>query len=282
MHADLVLPIRANAFRLGESSSDLLKRMEDVLAGAERVLAKVRARAVRLTRLPASQRDTVRLPRGRVGQCVVGPDFLRFQGREPHLLGPGTLLALRNGLGDQNVLGQIFNGCSLGWCVGQPERELLLQDQREGGAGMLAGGIAGVTAPFEAVARRGTEGKRDRRAVHSEAKFLLIKFNLAGDIDVVLAASHDEATSLGTQKLRRPGEGQAREGIEQRQLGARFRQHHSSGAVSFPGSVGGMNCTSHPKGSTAWMRLGSTILTSDSPAKNVVMRMLERAVLTAT
>jgi hypothetical protein len=78
------------------------------------------------------------------------------------------------------------------------------------------------------------------------------------------------------------GERKAREGIKQRQLGARLRQHDSPTALSLPGSVGETRCTSHPKGTTDWMRLGSTILTSDSPAKNVMIRMLERAVLTAT
>ena len=46
------------------------------------------------------------------------------------------------------------------------------------------------------------------------------------------------------------------------------------------GSVGRMTCTSQPNGRTSRMRLGSTILTSDSPAKNVVIRMLLKAVLT--
>jgi len=51
---------------------------------------------------------------------------------------------------------------------------------------------------------------------------------------------------------------------------------------NFQLSIGGMNCTSHPKGCISRIRLGSTILTSDSPAKKVVMRMLLRAVLTMT
>jgi len=147
---------------------------------------------------------------------------------------------------------------------------------------MLTGGVACITAPFESVACRGTECKRDRRAVHGKAKLLWIEFNLAGDVDVVLSACHDEAAPLGTQELYRPGERKAREGIKQRQLGARLRQHDSPAALSLRGSVGEIGRTSHPKGTTDWMRLGSTILTSDSPAKNVTIRMLERAVLTAT
>ena len=100
--------------------------------------------------------------------------------------------------------------------------------------------------------------------------------------ELALAGLRERFPSAGPQELRRPAKGEVRESVEQRQLGARLRQHDRSGAVSFAGSVGDVNCTSHPKGCTSRMRLGSTILTSDSPAKNVVMRMLLNGVLTTT
>ena len=49
---------------------------------------------------------------------------------------------------------------------------------------------------------------------------------------------------------------------------------------NFQNCIGGTNWTSHPKGCTSRIRLGSTIFTSNSPAKKVVMRMLLRAVVT--
>src|SRR5438309_9347710 len=99
MHTDVPAPIRSIALRVGESSSDLFQSMKDMLAGAERVLTEIRARAVRLSRLPPSQSDPIRLARGRIGQCVVGPDLigpdlLTVERREPHFLGPGALCPL--------------------------------------------------------------------------------------------------------------------------------------------------------------------------------------------
>jgi hypothetical protein len=42
MHTDVALPIRSFADRIGEPTADFLERMQDVLAGAEGVLAEIR------------------------------------------------------------------------------------------------------------------------------------------------------------------------------------------------------------------------------------------------
>src|SRR5437868_12386601 len=103
--------------------------MKDMLAGTERVHTEILTRAVRLSRLPPSQSDPVRLARGRIGQCVVGPDLLTVERREPHFLGPGAFCPLRERLRDQRLLAQAFSWRPRGWRSGQSQRELLFQNQ---------------------------------------------------------------------------------------------------------------------------------------------------------
>lgn len=74
---------------------------------------------------------------------------------------------------------------------------------------MLAGHLAFVTAPVEAVACLWTEGQRHGGRVNGEAKPIRIEFDLVGDIDVVLAARGDEAIAVGTQELRSPDDSQS-------------------------------------------------------------------------
>src|ERR1019366_7415677 len=61
MHADVALPIGPIAHRVGKPTADFLQCMEDMLAGAEGILTEIRARAVRLTWPPSSQRDAIGL-----------------------------------------------------------------------------------------------------------------------------------------------------------------------------------------------------------------------------
>src|ERR1700745_3432844 len=96
MHTDVPAPIRSIALRVRESSSDFFERMKDMFAGAERVLTEIRARAVRLAR------DCI-------GQCVVGPDLLTVERREPHFLDPGAFCPLRERVRDQRLLAQAFS-----------------------------------------------------------------------------------------------------------------------------------------------------------------------------
>jgi hypothetical protein len=70
--------------------------------------------------------------RGRIGQCVVGPDSLTVERREPHFLGPGAFCPLRERLRDQRLLAHVFSWRPRGWRSGQSQRELLFQNQREG------------------------------------------------------------------------------------------------------------------------------------------------------
>jgi hypothetical protein len=154
-------------------------------------------------------------------RLVVGPDLLRVEGCEPHFLGAGTLLALRESLGDQRPFAPAFDRLAFGWCIRQAQRELLLQDQREGRADVLARRVTRVAAPFEAVARRRTQGKRYGGGVNGEAKPILIEFDLGGDVDVVLAARGNEVIALRTQELRGPNESEARKRVEQRGIARR-------------------------------------------------------------
>src|SRR5207244_2903523 len=132
MNTDVPSPIWSIALRLRESSADFFERMKDMLAGAERVLTEIRARAVRLSRLPPTQSDPVRLARGRIGQCVVGPDLPTVERRELHFLGPGAFCPLRERLCDQRLLAHAFSWRPRGWRSGQSQRKLLFQNQREG------------------------------------------------------------------------------------------------------------------------------------------------------
>src|ERR1700739_3130099 len=175
--------------------------MKDVLAGAERVLTEIRARAVRLSRLPPSQSDSVRLARGGIGQCVVGPDLLTVERREPHFLGPGAFCPLRERLRDQRLVAHDFSWCPRGWRSGQSQRELLFQNQREGRPGVLTRHLARVAAPFETVAGGGTQGQRNRRAVQSQPKHVPIEFDLSSEVNVEFAARGDEAVALGAEQL---------------------------------------------------------------------------------
>ena len=43
MHGNVALPVQPGAHRVGEAPADFLERVEDVLAGAEGVLAEIRA-----------------------------------------------------------------------------------------------------------------------------------------------------------------------------------------------------------------------------------------------
>ena len=104
---------------------------------------------------------------------------------------------------------------------------------------MLARYVTRVAVPFEAVARRRTEGKRYGSGVNGEAKPIPIEFDLGGDIDVVLAARGDEAIAIGTQELRSPNKCQARKRVEQRQLGAGLRQHETSEIMRLRNPLGG-------------------------------------------
>src|SRR5450755_858168 len=122
-------------------------------------------------------------------------------------------------------------------------------------------------------ARRRTDSQRHRGVIHGETERIALEFHLRDNVDLVLAAGGDEALTLRTEKRRGPAEGQARQQVEQRQLGAGLGPHR----VRY--SVGAMNLTAHPWPSTDEIRVGSTILTSDSLAMKVVMRMLSSGVL---
>ena len=70
-----------------------------------------------------------------------------------------------------------------------------------------------------------TQGQRDRRTVQSQSKHVPIEFDLSGEVNVEFAARGDEAVTLGAEQLGRSGESEPRKCVEQRQLGAWFRQH---------------------------------------------------------
>src|SRR6202453_1934998 len=179
--------------------------MKDMLAGAERVLTEIPARAVRLSRLPPSQSDPVRLARSRIGQCVVGPDLLTVERREPHFLGPGALCPLRERLRYQRLVAHAFSSGPRGRRSGQAQRELLFQNQREGGPGVLTRHFARVAAPFETMAGGRTQSQRDRHPLPSPPGHLPIEFDLSGEVNVEFAACGDEAVTLGAEQLRGSG-----------------------------------------------------------------------------
>jgi hypothetical protein len=135
-----------------------------------------------------------------------------------------------------------------------------------------------------ATARCRAEGKRYCGGVNGEPKLIPIEFDLRADIDVVLTARSDEAIAAGTQELHGLEHGQARERVEQRQLAACLRQHENWQTIrkGICHSVGRMNFTLQLWASVNEIRDGSTILTSDSRATNVVMRILSSEVFSTT
>jgi hypothetical protein len=113
MHGDVPLAVRLVPRGLGKAPAHLLEHMQDVLAGAEGALAKVRAGAVGLAGLRATQSHAVGLAGGGVRDRVVGPDFVRIPGREVHFLRARALLAFRDGLGNERLLAQALQGLAL-------------------------------------------------------------------------------------------------------------------------------------------------------------------------
>lgn len=90
---------------------------------------------------------------------------------------------------------------------------------------MVARHVARTAAPLKAIARAWIQGKRDSRGVDRESELVLLELDLRDDIDVVLAAGGDELAAAVAQKPGRLGEGQARQRVEERQLGSRICGH---------------------------------------------------------
>ena len=90
---------------------------------------------------------------------------------------------------------------------------------------MLARHLARAAAPFEAVPCSRTQGQRHGGRVHGEAEPIPIEIDLGGEVDIVLPAGSDEVGAFGAQKFRGLKESQARQFVEERQLGALLRQH---------------------------------------------------------
>jgi hypothetical protein len=90
---------------------------------------------------------------------------------------------------------------------------------------MLARRIADIASPSEAATRRRIESQPYGGGFDGEAELIGTQLYLGRDVDIVLAALGDETLAFGAEQFRGLPESQAREQVEQRQLGARLGQH---------------------------------------------------------
>ena len=86
-----------------------MQHVQNVLAGAERVRAKIGTRTERIAPLLAAQRHAIGLARKRAGDRVIGPRLLRIGRSQAELLGLRPLQAIAQGLFEQLLLVQRFD-----------------------------------------------------------------------------------------------------------------------------------------------------------------------------
>ncbi len=79
---------------------------------------------------------------------------------------------------------------------------------------MLAGQVAGVARPGEAVARGRIEADRDRRLAEVEPEGVVPELDLLVEVDLPGAAGVEELLAVLPEELRRLEKRQAREAVE--------------------------------------------------------------------
>ena len=195
-----------------------MQHVQNVLARAERVRAKIGTRAERIAPLLAAQRHAIGLARKRAGDRVIGPRLLRIGRLQAELLGPCPLLAIAQGLFEQLLLVQGFDRPAFVGRGGQAQRRLLLQDQRNRRADVFANRLASRaihSQPILGLGHRG-DGRHDVFSSLSDAAQLqpeqiAAKIHVAVDVDVVVAcAAANQLLPLRPQEfgglhIREPG-----------------------------------------------------------------------------
>ena len=190
----------------GKAAFDLAERLQDVLAGAERVRPKVRARAKRFAVCGASQRDSIRLPGMRAGDDVIGPRCgrLRVDGLHCHPFRARTCFAFGHGAADERVGVEQFEGELFVRHRGQAERQFLFQDERERGSEVNAHAIARVAIPSQPVPGTGIERDGDNRAVLRESQPKEVALKVDGIVEVLeleFAALQDELFAVWSEQF---------------------------------------------------------------------------------
>ena len=220
---DVAAHVRLRPHRGREPPADLVEDVQDVLAGAERVLAEIGTRTVRVSALLAAQRDPVGPPRFRAGHGVVGPRPRRLDGANGHLLGTRALGSLGERAGDQIL--RAVRG--FGRWLRQTERDLVLQHHRERSADVIARTRACGASPAQparAIVRKPERHDRRAGARHGnrQRKALGIGRHPRQDIDLDRAAAPDQHLAACAEQLGCLHEGELAQAIVQGQGVVRF------------------------------------------------------------
>ena len=210
-------------------AADLVEHVQDVLARPERVLAKVGTRTVRVSPLFGAERDAVGPPRLRAGDGVIGP-WLRGVGRtSDHLLVAGSIRAV----GDRTLdeIARPLRG--LGRWLRQPERNLILEDDRQRRAGVLARDRARRTRRSQPAwplaverERHGREAGPRLEDLHREP--LGIDRDSRHDVELERSTVADQHVAAVPQQPACLDEGQVTEEIVQGQRRGRLASGHRS------------------------------------------------------
>ena len=90
---------------------------------------------------------------------------------------------------------------------------------------MDARNVARIAVPLQSPGYSRTQGERDRGGIDGQPEAVPTEFHLRGNVNVPLAARGNEVVAFWAQQSRGFEEGEAREGVEQRQLSACLRRH---------------------------------------------------------
>src|SRR5579862_6884109 len=202
--------------------------MEDVLAGAERVGAEIRAGAIGDAWLEAAKGNTIAFAAGAVGNGVIGPRAVGVGGADRHLFDPRPFGAVRQSPGYKVVLAQALNRDARLGRGRKPQGQLLFEDQREGGSDMLARLEALAATPMESFAGlvHDLDGDDERLAVfcmlgEPQAELRCTQIHMFFDLDVPeVSARLNELGARGTENFAGIDKGEPREPIFEGQLAA--------------------------------------------------------------
>ena len=178
---------------LREAPLDLAQDVEDVLAGAERVLPEVGTGAERIAPLEPAKSDAVALAALTAGHLVVRPGVVGVARPHPHPLDPGPHATIFELAREQLRVTERLGRHPLSGWRRQPQRELLRQHQCERRTDVLAWTRACGTAPGQPPARGVGEAQGGDGVGEVQAKRAPRELRLC-DVDV-------EATALGQQHL---------------------------------------------------------------------------------
>ena len=162
--------------------------LEDMLACAERVGAKIGAGAKGIARLQAAQRHLIRFAAQPVGDGVIGPRLLAALRLDAHLFFARALLPVGQGPFDEVLLRHASHGLALRRRRRQAQRRLFLQHHRQHRADMIARHVAVITAIMQSLASLGHHRHGDDHGGFVGRRWKAHAQQIAGDINVIGSA----------------------------------------------------------------------------------------------